>query len=93
MEVYNHKKHWNEFINGKLAVNCPTEELANEFLAWCDSGELEWCDGESLLETNEFHKCGSVTCYDYENQDFGFCDVSYYESIGFEIVQFQGFTI
>jgi len=94
MEIYNHKKYWNDFLNGKIAVNCPIEESAKEFLTWCDSGGLKWGDGNSLMTNNGWGCHKKETSYQYGNYGMVHCRYEFYIEYNtvIKVVQFQGFT-
>lgn len=91
MEKFSLEKHWDGFLNGKIAVNCPTEELANEFLQWCHSGGLKWGDGVFLWEGSCFHLFISDTTYGIDHNKFFVSDISCWEDDNYQVVEFCGF--
>lgn len=52
-----------------VAVNCATQELAEEFLALADSFGYSWNSGESYLLISRF--CGEETCYCISEGTYG----------------------
>lgn len=65
MEKFDIKKHWKDFINNKLVVNCETEELAKEFLQYCHEQGIKWRSGNSLLydDDSSWEILRENTCY------------------------------
>lgn len=89
MEQFNLEKHWNDFLNGKLVVNCKTEELANEFLEYCHLQGITWCTGKYLISHNNWDNYNEETCY-INDCGFSFSNVDYYKSNNYTIVEFNG---
>jgi len=92
MEIFNIEKHWDDFKQGKLAVNCRTEDSANEFLKYCHNKGLKWGSGASLLELNYWHNYESKMCYSHHN---GMTkeNVDYYQKEEYIITEFNGLNI
>ena len=44
----------NIYVGEKIAVYCPTEELANEFLKKADEFGYEWNSGDKYTDTNYY---------------------------------------
>jgi hypothetical protein len=83
METFTNK-NWQDFINGKIAVNCKTEELAREFI-----------NGEKIKKIADWN--GNTYWSHYkENMTYskisklGFCDKGYYVNQGLIIKEFKG---
>lgn len=57
------KERLEKFRNGKIAVNCPTEKEAIEFIEWCYINDMKWNFGEELLTYFYIHE--EQTCYSY----------------------------
>jgi hypothetical protein len=83
METFTNK-NWQDFINGKIAVNCKTEELAREFI-----------NGEKIKKIADWN--GNTYWNHYkENMTYskisklGFCDKGYYVNQGLIIKEFKG---
>ena len=76
------------FKNGKIALNCETEEIAKELMQWCFDNDLKYYEDQDT--DNETHFCGyfDKTCYEYgiyiKNQ-LGYCDIDWYKFRGVEI--------
>ena len=47
----------------KLTVNCPTEELANEFLKGLHQEGVKWRNGSSLMDYNNWGNYSQETTY------------------------------
>jgi len=92
MEKFNVEKHWDDFNEGKLVVNCPTEELANEFLRYCHNQNKQWSI-ESLLCHNNWNTYEEQTCYCSRNPTMEYSSIKYWERNNFKIIEFQGFDI
>jgi len=91
MEIFNIEKHWDDFMRYKLAVNCPTEKLANEFLEYCTERDIKWNGGKSLGHHNNWkHKETCYFCYDNE-MTFGHVNFDSSKSGGIPAVEFYGF--
>ena len=92
MKKFDIKKHWEDFKQGKIAVNCRTEDLAIEFLKYCHNKGLKWGSGASLLELNYWHNYESKMCYSYHN---GMTkeNINYYQEDKYIITKFSGLDI
>ena len=87
MEKFDLEKHWKDFINGEFYVKCKTEELANEFLKYCHDNGLEWNNGESLIQYNNWNSNYKDNCYKYIGNDWGMV----YEEEAETDIEFTGF--
>jgi len=93
MEQFSIEKHLNNFIKGEFAVNCRTDDLANEFLNYCHKSNLTWCSGEELTGNNEWGKYQEETSYFYDKYGMEFSPANYYEkNRGLIIIEFTGFN-
>jgi len=91
MEKFNLEKHWDDFINDKIIVNCRTEEFANEFLKYCDSKNCKWTGEDKLTDVNHWKSHEKNTFYGGNNKHFWYndCSQSYYYP-QYKLVEFQG---
>ena len=62
--------NWDEFKdrNNKIAVNCKTQEEANDFCKQMNEHGLKWCDGKSYLYDNYWKIYKENTCYINQGQ-------------------------
>ena len=80
-EIIKEKFDWNLFKgNGNIAVNCQTEEEANQFMKLMHEHEMTWSTGDSYLDINAgfyytnykertcFHGNGKYGGLDYANK-------------------------
>ena len=83
METFK-KKDWQEFLDGRLAVNCPTEELANEFVFSEKLKEIHtWRDHTYWNESKD------QTCYTMK-YGFSYSYRTWFVTNGFPIKEFKG---
>ena len=76
------------YVGKKIAVYCPTEELANEFLKKADEFGYEWERGDKYIDRNYYGRYSNI-CYNiYEGC---YATDSHYQTHGFTIVTFEGF--
>jgi len=78
----------NKFVGKKLVVNCPTEELANDFLKLANSFGYNWITSNSYLHHNNWKVHKEETCYDLK--DGVYTDVEYYKERNYKIVEYKG---
>lgn len=94
MERFLVKKHWTSFKNGKVIVNCPTEDLAKQFLGYCEEKGINWRSGDPASSKTYFEELGDQLCYDTTLLD-GMTRASIWEHQMYApeipILQFQGF--
>ncbi|MCR3759195.1 hypothetical protein KYB31_09355 [Clostridium felsineum] len=58
------KDLWEKFKNGeKIAINCVTEDEANEFLKLCEKNNMNWLCGDYATAKNYWGNCKEMTCY------------------------------
>jgi hypothetical protein len=92
MEKFNLEKHWDGFLNERIAVVCFTEELANEFLRWCHSGGLKWNHTPfSLIENNNYDIYEEGTAYGIERNNFLYANYTAWGDF-YKLVMFYGFN-
>jgi len=85
MEQFKLEKHWNDFINNKLVINCPTQKLANEFHDYCKAQNITW--SSHSIENNYWSD--ENTCYRHQ-KSLTFSDIKHYENENYTVVEFQG---
>ena len=77
---------WKEFLNGVVAVNCRTEDEANQFLQYCHGQELKWFGGNrSLLAMNNFNDYCERTCYELTEYGMKYGRVVYFEGENYRV--------
>lgn len=93
MENFNLEKHWCSFVSNKIVVNCPSEELAVEFLTYCHNQNMKWFSSDSLLYT-KWDECGKNICYEYEDDSMTWAEIDFYRDLekNKTIVVFKGFN-
>ena len=90
MEKFNIEKYWNDFICGKMTVNCKSEELAKEFLKYCHENNMKWGGGYSLLSSDtEWNVHKSETCY-WGRDDITCSSIDYCRNCGVNVIEFTG---
>lgn len=77
------------FRNGKVAVNCKTEELAKEFVEYCHENGIVWSVSERH-QTNWKREKENM-CYNVYHDNLGYSGRSYFESERYQIIEFTGF--
>jgi len=91
MEKFNLKEHLNKFIDGQYAINCKTEELADEFLRYCHKLGIKWCSGQDFEGLNEWNRHKKETCYWANEREMEYCSIDYYKNKQLIIIEFTGF--
>lgn len=77
---------WDDFMSGKVAVNCETMGETKLFLKKCDERGLEWQDGYKAGARHP-NVGGGDTCYAMRSDNaLGWCDKQYYISKGLNII-------
>ena len=76
------------FKEGNLAVNCKTEELAKEFLAWCVSKGIKTIGDNTFFSTYKNYTCYVV----FNRTGINFSGLVYFEENGYFIKEFKGFN-
>lgn len=85
---------WSDFLNPEkcIAINCETEQEANEFLKALYNKGYAWCDGACLTDVNMFSHFKQNTCYCMENDvDYKHELLVVYHSLNY--FKDEGFTI
>ena len=71
------KERLEKFKSGKIAVNCPTEEEAREFIKWCYDNDIKWNFGKEL--STYFYLNWEQTCYFYhKDSERLYCSEKFY---------------
>jgi len=94
MEKFNLEKHWDDFQNSRLIVNCKTEDLAKEFLNYCQSKDFNWAFNRPT-EINYWDKYKENTFYGGSDNHLWYNDISDYDhyfSERYTLVEFKGFV-
>jgi hypothetical protein len=65
---FNFAEHMADFCNGKVAVNCRSEESANAFLKLLDGLRIKWAG--DAVKPNEFYVYGSETVFTHNFMGF-----------------------
>lgn len=89
------KKLWNEFLNGKLAINCRTENQAKKFLKYCEEQGLKWDSGDLITSKTYWSVYNESTCYLYKFNPFMLLVITQkelFERNGFKIISFKELT-
>lgn len=86
------KFNWDDFVTGKIAVRCGTEEDAIEFLNKCHNIGLKWCTGKDANIVNCWKHNKEFTVYICGNKGIEFHHTKALDFIdllrGIEIVDF-----
>ncbi len=78
-----------EQYRGNYVMHCKTKKEAETFLGFLHSIGESWCDGMLYTERSNYEKYGSNTCYEFNIGKF--CNLDYFVSDGFEILEFEMF--
>lgn len=83
------KFNWDEFRNGKVAVNCDTEEKAREFIKECHERGMKWFF-LNINDTN-WSNFKESTCYSYSlnSGDLKFGHKSKFEAVDYKIIKWE----
>lgn len=85
------KFDWDKFKDAvnKIVVHCKTEEEAKDFCRQMDAHGMQWCNGTSYLEENNFYQYKEKTCY------FGvkgtFCKHDYFIDKDYTILEWSDY--
>jgi len=91
MGQFSIETHINDFIDGKYAVNCKTEELANEFLNYCSKLGITWCTDRELINWNEWGKYKEETSFHKNKYGLEFGSSSFYKKESdYIVIEFTG---
>lgn len=88
IEHINQEFDWEGFKQGKFAVNCKTEELAERFLSECEKKDLSWLSSKAT-EYTRFGSYKENTCYNYDSRHLYYGDADYYAQCKIKIVVFE----
>lgn len=98
-KVMNYSKYedtWNrntidleEFVNGKIAVHCDTEEKVNDFFNVLKEHEFLWETGKPLGEETFSFVYEEGTGYNFENMGILYASIGYYRSQKYNIVKWE----
>lgn len=82
-------------IKPGMIIHCKTFEEANQLLAILDKAGYKWITGFSLVRDTNYRFHESLTCYriDANRMLVSFCDISFYENNGDEIIEFSSLII
>ena len=92
MEQFSIAKHWDEFMNERLVVNCKTKRVSDLFLKYCSLEGIQWGSGCKLTTRDYWDSYDSEICYSHCN-GMSISSRSYYEEEKYKIVEFTGFNI
>lgn len=95
MEKFDVKKHWEDFKNSKVVVNCKTKEESFEFLDYCHNNGIQWASNSSIKDTNlnSWNSYEEKTCYRcVKGMDkLMYAYISYYKSENkYTILEYNG---
>ncbi len=81
--------NWDEFKNGKVAVNCDTEEKSREFIKECHERGMKWFF-LNINDTN-WSNFKESTCYSYSlNSEYlKFGHKSKFEAVDYKIIKWE----
>lgn len=79
---------WVNFLEGRFAVHCGTEEKAKAFLMECSERGLTWQMGTNPTKYTFFETNGRNTCYRYYGKKIEHGSVDYFKSIDYKIVEY-----
>lgn len=83
--------NWDEFRNGKVAVNCDNEEKAREFIKECHKRDMKWhsSSSENEIRWKEF-KNDTCYCFSHFNDGhLGYSSTVFYEVRGYKIIKWE----
>ena len=86
------KFSWEDFENGKIGVNCDTEEKAKIFLKECILRGFEWTQDKyccSLYTYWNKYKADTTYYCLTESGHIVYCDKQFYESKGTTVLEFE----
>jgi|GEM_PF-3221855 len=84
------KKLWEQFKNGeKIAINCRTEEEAEEFMELCEKHDIKWNSGGNATEDTNWGDRREKTCYTNKFDDctgLGYAGIKLCKNEGLQII-------
>lgn len=86
--------NWDDFENGKIAVNCDTEERAELFLKECFLRGIEWIGNPGNLSTcwGMYMKETAYCCL-RKPKKLEYCNKTYYRAMGITVLEFNDVPI
>lgn len=86
--------NWDDFENGKIAVNCDTEEKAEFFLKECFLRGIKWTENPGNLSTYwGVYMKGTTYCCLREPKKLECCNKTYYQTRRITVLEFKGIPI
>ena len=82
------KFEYNDY-DERCVMHCPTQESADIFLSHLSSIGESWCTGRSYIDDSRWYDYEEETCYLFSIGEYG--DYDYFESEGYEILEFYDF--
>lgn len=76
---------WESFKQGKIAVNCDTEEKATEFLKECDTHGITWLGAQ---KASSMHNEATAFRCTFKNSILEYSDVEYYKECNAKIINY-----
>ncbi len=87
-------KLWNDFLNSIVAINCETEDQANDFLNICNENNLKWCSDNEINKPSDYDYStyySNTTFTISRNKILGvaFGDIGYWRENNFKIIKYN----
>lgn len=76
------------YVGKNIVVNCPTEELAEEFLEMADNFGYKWNSGDRYTCLNYYRDYADKTCYCLHKRSYA--DLDFYIEKECKVVVFKG---
>lgn len=89
LEKFDPFKHMTGFLNGEIAINCKTEESADELTQILGRLGLTWKYSRGMSDTAHWFINGEDTCYSIINNYLNYSSIRYHEENGIKIVEFE----
>lgn len=81
--------NWEDFKNGKVAVNCDTKEKAKDFLKECDKQKIKWPSGENASDQTIWKAYKNQTVYGCFLGVLVYKSVIYFKNIDITIIEWE----
>lgn len=81
--------NWEDFKNGKVAVNCDTKEKAKDFLKECDKQKIKWLSGENASDQTIWKAYKNQTVYGCFLGVLVYESVIYFKNIDITIIEWE----
>jgi hypothetical protein len=78
-----------KFKQGKVAVNCRTEEAAKKFLQECENEGLRWTFGGIATNSTAWNRYKEKTCFDCCSKQLKYCHDTHYKVLNYEIIKYK----